>query len=245
LKYDGKSEPQITHFSAYVGGFPNAEKKDLLKFVGDYKLKGSRFLKKKKGVAFVNFSSAEDVDAFVKKNGSSFQGSEILVKYAQTNLPSCHVSGYPDDFTEAQMKQFVGAKKKIAAIRFLGEDNAYAFVDFKTIVSCNQFLKKNGTKFSGETITIKLARGGDRSASASVFIGNLPDSVSEKALKKFLGGDIEVCRIVEDKNIAFVAFASVEDATKAKAKNGSKFKGKEILITTKNRKQRKQSDGSL
>jgi len=248
LDGEKKSKQNISHFSVYVGGFSGDDEDELKEFIDNDNVKKIRFLKgKNEGVAFVNFNTAAEADKFVKKNGSTHEGSKILVKYASTNLPSCHVSGYPDNFNEQQMKQFVGAKKTIDQIRFIGEEKSYAFVDFKTIVACNQFLQKHKTSVGGKVVSVKLARGGNFSDKASVFIGNLPDSVDEAALEKFLGGEVSKLSVVEDSNIAFAVFANGEDAAKAKAKSGQKFKGKEILITTKNvRKQRKQNrDGSL
>jgi hypothetical protein len=230
---------------------------------GDVDVKKIKFLTGRggafNGLCIAQFTSAKDADDFMKKNGETFKGNEIKLFYAHENRPGAYVKGYPEGFTEEQMRQFVGAKKSVSAIRFV-KDGEVCFVDFKTIIACNRFLQKNDTTVEGETVTVRLADGVDRSKTASVFVGNLPDMRAKGTgtkLRAFLEkfGTIKRLKIVSANSIAFVSFSSGEEAAKCKASNGSEFLGKPLVLTTKGssrtggptgpRRQRKQSAGSL
>jgi RNA recognition motif-containing protein len=54
-------------------------------------------------------------------------------------------------------------------------------------------------------------------ASRNVYLGNLPDSITERELREDLGkfGPIDTVKIVKEKNIAFVHFLSISNAVKA------------------------------
>ena len=54
-------------------------------------------------------------------------------------------------------------------------------------------------------------------ASRNVYLGNLPDSITERELREDLGkfGPIDTVKIVKEKNIAFVHFLSISNAIKA------------------------------
>jgi len=237
--------PQIKTFDIAVSGFPEDDEDKLKEFAGAG-VKRVHFMKNRdddfNGLAFASFGSAKDADNFMKKSGKEFEGSEITLRFGSRNTPSAYVSGFPEGTSEKDVKNFVGNKKAVDAVRFAGKDDAYCFVDFNSIAACNKFLKKNGSDLKGETVTISLSRGQNMAENRKLFIGQLPDKYPVEELRDYLkqSGNVKWLKCLWKKNIAFVTFSTPEEAQACQKNHKEEFNGNKLMIVPAKQIQRKQ-----
>lgn len=250
-----KKKPGLRRFTIHVAGFPEADEDLLKEFIGeDVKVGKIKFLTNGSdefnGVAFVNFKSANDADAFMEKDGDECDGNVISLNFSKLNYPSAYVKKEGHTFTKTAVKKLVGNDDAVDAVRtFDGQD--FCFVDFNSIAACNAFLAKDGKK--GFKVSLSTSNN-DSSKDDSVFIGGLPDMRKKgtgKKLRDFMGkyGEIKYLKIISDGGYAFCTYSSVEEAEDCKSNTGAKFLGQNLQFksrqTRRAPKQRKQSAGSL
>ncbi|KAK2070660.1 hypothetical protein P8C59_005137 [Phyllachora maydis] len=140
-----------------------------------------------------------------------------------------YLGNIPPDTSAEEMLGHVRSGQ-IESVRLLPDKNC-AFISFLDASSAAHFhsdaiLKKLCIK--GQDIKIGWGKPSQvptsvalavqqSSASRNVFLGNLPDDISEQELREDLGkfGAIDTVKIVREKSIAFIHFLSIANAVKA------------------------------
>lgn len=182
-------------------------------------------------------------DAFVPQSPNGFSGlNGAAFGSYQPMMPSgpawmsgtsrtVYLGNIPADTTAEELLSHVRSGQ-IESVRMLPDKNC-SFISFLDGSSATHFhsdaiLKKLNIK--GQDIKVGWGKPSQvptsvalavqqASASRNVYLGNLPDDITDQELREDLGkfGPIDTIKMVREKNIAFVHFLSISNAVKAVA----------------------------
>lgn len=179
--------------------------------------------------------AAQSPTGFSGLAGAAFGHYQPMVGVGQTWMPgtsrTVYLGNIPADTSAEEMLSHVRSGQ-IESVRLLPEKNC-AFISFLDSSSATHFhsdaiLKKLSIK--GHDIKIGWGKPSavptsvalavqQSGASRNVYLGNLPEDITEQEIREDLGkfGPIDTVKMVREKAIAFVHFLSIGNAIKAVA----------------------------
>lgn len=143
-----------------------------------------------------------------------------------TNMRTVYLGNIPPEITPEEILNHVHSgvveslkllpKKNCAFISFLNSSSAshfYSDAILKNLTFNSQDVYIGWGKATPVSAQVSLAVAQD-GASRNVYIGNLPDDITEESIRTDLSkfGRIETIKLIREKNIAFVHFLSIADA---------------------------------
>ena len=173
-------------------------------------------------------------NGFSGLNGAAFPSFQPIAQagtWMHGTSRTVYLGNMPADTSAEELLSHVRSGQ-IESVRMLPDKNC-AFISFLDGSSATHFhsdaiLKKLNIK--GQDIKVGWGKPSavptsvalavqQAGASRNVYLGNLPDDITEQELREDLGkfGPIDTIKMVREKNIAFVHFLSVNNAVKAVA----------------------------
>lgn len=180
-----------------------------------------------------NYAPQSPNGGYAGLNSAAFGGYAPMVQYGGPFMPptsrTVYLGNIPADTTAEEILSHVRSGQ-IESVRLLIDKNC-AFISFLDGSSATHFhsdaiLKKLNIK--GHDIKIGWGKPSQvptsvalavqqSQASRNVYLGNLPEDISEQELRDDLGkfGPIDTVKLVREKSIGFVHFLSISNAIKA------------------------------
>jgi RNA recognition motif-containing protein len=180
-----------------------------------------------------NYAPQSPNGGYAAMNGATFGGYAPMVQYGTPFMAptsrTVYLGNIPADTTAEEILSHVRSGQ-IESVRLLADKNC-AFISFLDGSSATHFhsdaiLKKLNIK--GHDIKIGWGKPSQvptsvalavqqSQASRNVYLGNLPEEITEHEIREDLGkfGPIDTVKLVREKSIGFVHFLSISNAIKA------------------------------
>eukprot|EP00929_Paragymnodinium_shiwhaense_P118764 TRINITY_DN90682_c0_g1_i1.p1 TRINITY_DN90682_c0_g1~~TRINITY_DN90682_c0_g1_i1.p1 ORF type:complete len:577 (-),score=179.12 TRINITY_DN90682_c0_g1_i1:68-1648(-) len=171
-----------------------------------------------RGIAFVDFSSTEDVDKAMQHNGADLAGNSVEMHYeapkvGEGKVAAAAAASFPVEkpdgcvslcvknigsASEADLRKQLFSKCEVQSIRIVkdrvtGQPRGIAFVDFPTTDQVDIAMKSNGKTMKGQELAVEMnfeaPRARPRPAGCmSVAVKKLPAEATEKDVQKLFAG---------------------------------------------------------
>ncbi|KAI1714131.1 RNA recognition motif domain-containing protein [Ditylenchus destructor] len=132
----------------------------------------------------VTFAYEKDMHRALDAQPHVIDGSEVFLKYATFDL-DLRISEVPDSVTEEELIAFYSKYGQLRQCRLLkGKTGiSHAYVSFSAISEVNRAMDDRPHIIGGKPLQIKFL-GRDHVAPVSLFVGSLPENVTEETLRK-------------------------------------------------------------
>jgi len=213
----------------------------------------------RRGVAFVDFNTTEDVDKAMKLNGKKLNGSAVEMEWSvpksgtpKQDKPAIFPSEKPEGCTTVCLKNLGDAVEKeiwefldgceVQSIRVVydrvsGASRGIAFADFSLTTGVDQAMQRNGNELKGNAVEMRYEAPKDRprpEGCLTVAVKKLPAGALETDVRTLFKGlrSISDCRVICDKLMACTGLAFAEFTDPADAEAAVKRDGMSVLGQT-------------
>ncbi|KAK4938234.1 Splicing factor [Elasticomyces elasticus] len=198
--------------------------------------------------AIVEFEEAEAATFALSRDGRDFEGSDIRV--VLNTGSTLYVTNYPAVADETYIRDLMGKYGEIINVRFpslqRNKRRRFCYVEFKEPVDAQAATELDNKEIEGLPLVVKISnptarkpRAEDKDESRKIFVGHLPFKAKNDDIEKLFSqyGKLENIRVPPDaknqsrnRGIAFLTYATSEQAQAALAMNEHEFMGRQITV---------------
>ncbi|KAI1625609.1 nucleolin [Exophiala viscosa] len=198
--------------------------------------------------AVVEFEEAEAATFALSRDGREFEGSEISV--VLNTGSTLYVTNYPAVADETYIRNLMGKYGEIINVRFpslqRNKRRRFCYVEFKQPGEAQAATELDNQEIEGLPLVVKISnptarksRDENTDEGRKIFVGHLPFKAKNDDIEKLFSqyGKLENIRVPHDpknqsrnRGIAFLTYATSEQAQAAVAMNGQEFKRRQITV---------------
>ncbi|KIW37443.1 uncharacterized protein PV06_10483 [Exophiala oligosperma] len=212
--------------------------------------------------AVVEFEDADAAAFALSRDGREFEGAELSV--VLNTGSTLYITNYPATADDAFIRNLLRPYGEIISVRFpslqKNKRRRFCYVEFKLPSEARAATELDGKEVDGLQIVVKVSNPAARHARTEtnddgrkIFVGQLPFKAKADEVEKFFSqfGTLENIRVPQDLNarnrirgIAFLTFATADQARAALAMHEHEFMGRKITVSQVEEKGRTTKQGS-
>lgn len=198
--------------------------------------------------AIVEFDDADSAAFALSRDGREFEGSELSV--VLNTGSTLYVTNYPAVADEAYIRNLLRPYGEIIGVRFpslqRNKMRRFCYVEFKLPTEAQAATELDNKEVEGLPLVVKISnptarqtRAENKDEGRKIFVGHLPFKATNDDIEKLFSkyGELENVRVPHDsknqsrnRGVAFLTFATSEQAQAALAMNEKEFMGRQITV---------------